>query len=299
VAVTEANVELLSDLESVAREEYAAGTAPHAAVVRAQVELARLTDGLQTLKERRRPVVARLNAALSRPVDGPLPWPAGVPEGGEVGARERLREMLVESNPDVRMLDFMAAKAQAAVALARKQRYPDITLGMTYISTGEAVMPVGDSGKDPVIAMVSVSVPIWGRKYGAAEREARSRLEAALEQREDKVNMLVSRLEMAAYGVEDAERKIALYRDTLIPQAEQAMVVTQQAFTAGNGGFLDVIDSQRTLLQVQLEYERALVERAERLAEVEMLVGRPLMPAEQAAPEGASGNSTEPEAVTD
>jgi cobalt-zinc-cadmium efflux system outer membrane protein len=206
VAVTEQNVELLSDLETVAREEYAAGTASHAAVVRAQVELARLRDRLETLKERRRPVVARLNAALSRPVEAPLPWPSSVPEGGEVGAREALREMLVESNPDVRMLDSMAAKAQAAVALARKQRYPDLTLGLTYISTGEAVMPVGDSGKDPVIAMVSVNVPIWGRKYRAAEREARSRLGAVAKQREDKVNALVSRLEMAVFGVEDAGR---------------------------------------------------------------------------------------------
>jgi hypothetical protein len=60
-----------------------------------------------------------------------------------------------------------------------------------------------------------------------------------------------------------------------------------------------VIDAERTLLQVQLEYERALVERAERLAEVEMLVGRPLTQAGQPAPDGASGNSAEPETVTD
>ena len=116
-----------------------------------------------------------------------------------------------------------------------------------------AVMPVGDSGKDPVVAMVSVNVPIWGRRYGAAEREARSRLGAVLKQREEKANMLVSRLEMAVYGVEDAERKIALYRDTILPQAKQAMEVTRQAFTADSADFLDLIDSQRTLLQVQLE----------------------------------------------
>jgi outer membrane protein TolC len=297
VAVTQENVELLGELESVAREEYAAGTAPHAAVVRAQVELARLNDRLRTLEEGGRPAVARLNAALNRPADAPLPWPTGIPEGDALPVRERLRELLVEGNPELKALEFAAAKAQAALALARKQRYPDIMLGVTYMSSDETMTGSGDSGENPVMAMVSVNLPIWGRKYGAAEREARFGLDAALRQREEKANALVSRLEMAAYGVEDAERKIKLYSETLIPQAQQAMKVTQQAFTAGDASFLDLIDSQRTLLDVQLEHERALVDRAEGLAEVEMLVGRKLIPADGQPQNGAGGNPGGPEAV--
>ena len=78
---------------------------------------------------------------------------------------------------------------------------------------------------------------------------------------------------MALYHFRDAGRKIDLYRDTLIPKAEQSLNVTQQAFSAGQADFLDLIDTQRVLLEFKLSYERALAHRAQRLAEIEKLVG--------------------------
>jgi outer membrane protein TolC len=52
--------------------------------------------------------------------------------------------------------------------------------------------------------------------------------------------------------------------------------VAQKAFAAGRAGFLDLIDAQRTLLEFELAYERALADRAINLAELEMLAGREL-----------------------
>ncbi|MBW2217586.1 MAG: TolC family protein, partial [Deltaproteobacteria bacterium] len=68
-------------------------------------------------------------------------------------------------------------------------------------------------------------------------------------------------------------RKISLYRDSLLPKAEQNIKVTQLAFTADKAGFLDLIDSQRILLGFQLDHERAIADSAQRQAEIEMLTG--------------------------
>jgi outer membrane protein TolC len=81
---------------------------------------------------------------------------------------------------------------------------------------------------------------------------------------------------MALYRYRDAERKINLYGDTLIPQINQSLNVAQQSYEAGETDFLDLIDAQRQLLTFQLEYERAQVDREQRLAEIEKLVAHSL-----------------------
>jgi len=286
VAVTEENVQLLGDLGDVALAQYRAGAVPHSAVIRAQIELAKGQDRLSTLRDMREPLVADLNAALGRPPDAPLPWPKELPAETADVTSEKLLEWLERNNPELKALDFATAKENAAVALARKDRYPDITLGVTYIETDEAIMAgTDDSGKDPVLAMLSINLPLWAGKYRAAEREARARLDAALSERENRRNALAADVKMAWYSLHDAARKITLYKETLIPQADQGLKVTQQAFKTGKADFLDLIDAQQTLLELQLLYERVRVNRARRLAELEMLVGRPILQPEPAAEE--------------
>ena len=82
---------------------------------------------------------------------------------------------------------------------------------------------------------------------------------------------------MAIYKRRDAESRTDLYRDSLLPKAEQVLNVTQQAFAAGRSDFLAVIDAQRALLEFQLAYERARTDQALYLAEIEKLVGETLV----------------------
>ena len=86
--------------------------------------------------------------------------------------------------------------------------------------------------------------------------------------------MLGAELKLVFYQFRDAERKINLYRDTLVPKATESVKATETSFKAGKGTFLDLIDSQRILLEFGLAYERALASRMQRLGELEMLVGK-------------------------
>ena len=61
-----------------------------------------------------------------------------------------------------------------------------------------------------------------------------------------------------------------------MPKAKQSIKATEAAFRAGTAGFIDLIDAERMLLEFQLAFERALTDRGNRLAEIEMLVGREL-----------------------
>ena len=274
IAITRENLNLLRHLESVARTRYAAGTTAHADIIRTHVELGKLEDRLRTLKDLREPIVARLNAALNRPTSAPLAWPRRAKEEEVAFTQDELLAWLKENNPELRAADFLAAREKWNIDLAKKNYYPDMTFSLETVDTGEAAMPgVEDSGRDPVMAMVSINIPLWLKKYRAGERQARARYRALLQERSDQENRLEADVKLALYKYRDAERKIDLYKNTLTPKAEQLLQVNIQTYKAGKGTFLDVIDAARTILDFQLAYERAFADRAQRLAELEMLVG--------------------------
>ena len=275
IAVTKEHLRLVVNLEGVARTRFKAGTATHASMIQAQVELGKLDDRLRTLDMLRGPIVAKLNATLNRTAQQPLPWPHSLPDFPTSFSDTEALEWLAESNPDLARLDHLAEKEDISIKLAKRDYYPDFSLGVDYIDTDDALNPnVLDSGKDPIIAMVSVNLPIWYGRYRAAGREARFRKAAVEDTRGDLENRLQADLKLALYRYRDAERKIDLYGDTLVPKAEESLQVTQRSFESGQAGFIALIDAQRSLLEFQLSHARSQADREKGLAEVEMLSGR-------------------------
>jgi outer membrane protein TolC len=274
IEIAKDNVILLTHLESVARAKYKGGAGRQSAVIKSQVELGKLEDRLISLQDSMRPVVAKLNISLNRPAHFSLPKPMPLPLKQQNLSDAELISLLRTENPNLKVFDFMIAREDLAVELAKKDYYPDVTLGVDYIDTASrSDMDPEDNGKDPVIAKVSVNVPIWHRKYEGAKNAAKARRRSVIRERKEKENSFIADLEMALYKLRDADRKISLYRDSLLPIAGQNIKVTQLAFTADKAGFLDLIDSQRILLGFQLDHKRAIADSAQRQAEIEMLTG--------------------------
>jgi outer membrane protein TolC len=277
IEINKANVDLAKRFEQVARTKYKAAAAGHPDVIRAQVELAKLQDRLAALRDLRNPASARLSAILNRPASSPLPWPRKAP------SRVRLRESdeqaiakLREANPELAALALEVERAEKAVRLARQSWAPNFSLGFDHVFTDEldGPMPTEDRGKDPVMVGVGISIPLWFGKHRAAVRQARARLSGARLSRRERENMLSARLKKVLFEIRDAERKIELYAGTLIPKGQQALRAAETAFKGGKVDFLDLIDAQRILLEFGLSHERALSSHAQRLAELEMLIGR-------------------------
>ncbi len=274
LAVTGDNLKLVKYLEGVARSKYKTGIARYGDVIKAQVMIGELEDRLRTLEDLRQPLTVKLNAALNRPSAAPLPWPDSISIPAMDANESQLESRLKTDNPQLKALADQTLLSDTRIQLARKADQPNVTLGVQYIDTGGALMPdTPDNGKNPLGVSISLNIPLWRDKYSAARRQAaleKIRAENALAEQE---NELHARLALALFGFRDAGRKIGLYRDTLLPKAEQSLNVNQQAFENGRADFLDLIDSQKTLLEYQLAYERARADQAGKLAEIEMLVG--------------------------
>lgn len=277
------NLRLLQRVEQVAQTRYRAAAGSQMALVRVQVEMGRLEQRLASLEDLRRPHVARLNAALNRPVDAPVPAPAAPPAVTPEVDDAQILAWLVESNPQLQAASAEIDQAAAMVEHARLGYVPDLTLGVDYIDTADPIgaMQPGDAGKDAVVLMASVNLPIWFDRIEAEIRQARHRRLAAALSREQASADLLSRTQMVLYRLHDARRQHRLYRDTLTPKANEALQVTEAAFRAGNADLTALLDAQRVLLEFELAAERAAVARAQRLAELEMLVGRPVPTVEE------------------
>lgn len=275
IQITRENVALLKYLESVARARYSAGAAPYSDVLKTQVQLGRLEDRYKTLQDLRKPIVAKLAAAMNLSPDTTVPWPESVPVMLMNITDEELMKQLPENNPQLKRYEHLEAREKAGIELAKKDYYPDFTFGIQDIITGQALMPnTPDSGKDAVIASVTVNIPFWWEKRNAAVREGEAKLLSTSKGAESLKRTLLSDTELALYKYRDAQRKIDLYQNTLIPNAEEALNVTLEAFQAGTRSSLDLIDAEKTLLEFELSYIRALADQAQRFAELEWLLGK-------------------------
>jgi outer membrane protein TolC len=277
IEIARENLELIQHFEEVARTKYMAASAGHPDVIRAQIELARLEDQLKTLEELRKPIVARLNAVLNRQSLEMLPWPRKAEFRVVKVSREKMIELLRLKNPELEALDFELEAAKNKVELAKKKFWPDVGVGVGWTDTGSALNPgMSDSGKDPIILMFTMNLPIWREGYKAAELQAKANVLKASHQKKDAENTIIARAERSLYDFEDSDRKRNLYGDVLIPKSEELLGASETAYKAGTVDFLSLINAQQKLLEFQLHYERAATDNQQELARLEMLVGAEL-----------------------
>jgi len=282
IEITKQNLELVTHFEEVARSRYAAAITSHPDIIRAQIELAVLEDRLKSLKELRPAVVAKLNSILNRPVSSDLPWPTPTKYEQVSLGFGQLYSMIIQNNPDLQALDYEIEAARNNEKLAVKKSYPDIGIGVGYIDTAHALASgIDDSGKDPIIGMVSLTLPVWADNYRAARRQAQAQLHQKTCEKTEMENTLAAQAQQLVYDFEDGSRKIKLYRDVIIPKAKEMLVVSESAYQAGTIDFLSLIDAQRMLLRYELFYERSLAENAQILAKIEMLAGKHLPTADK------------------
>ncbi|UCD74505.1 MAG: TolC family protein [Phycisphaerales bacterium] len=274
IDLTRENLKLLEQFERIARAKYRVGAGSHPDVVRFQIELGKLEDRLRRLEDKRGPLAARFNAVLDRPVDAEAPWPDSIADPDTEPDVAALASALAARNPELAALQHTIERHRLAADLARKDAYPDITLQLDYIVTDEAMDPsIPESGDDPLIIGASISVPLWREKYDAGVREALKRRLAAAAGRKETENRLRAELQLATFEHADARRKVELYRDGLVPKARESLDASISAYQTASVGFLDLLDAERLLLEMQLTLRRARADAANAMARIEQLVG--------------------------
>lgn len=274
IDITKENMELLKFWESVARTKYQVALKEHPDIIKAQVELGILEDKLISYEDQVPALQARFRSVLNVPASVDIPTPDSITVEEKSAHDDDYISKIKTNNPNLSAIQHMIEKEKHAVSLANKSSLPNFTFGVDYIETGEALNPSMDgSGKDPWIASVGINIPLWFGKNNAKKNEAKARQRSAEYLLEDKQNQLTAMAENIIFEHDDAVRKVQLYRDGLIPKAEQSLNVNYTSYQAGKTDFLNVLDAQRQLLNFQLMYDMSKTKLAKRKAELDMLAG--------------------------
>lgn len=268
------NLALLVRVESVVRARYTAGKASYADLLRIQVEAGKLEERVLDLEGLAKPLAAQFNAAVNRPVDAPIAAPSALPVPSPLPPDDILRKRMAETNPDIGELQALIVRESKAAELAGKSFFPDITLGVNYIETGQSPMPgVDGSGRDALLGMVSISIPLWRDSYRSTVREAELRRRALERTREARTNDLGASLSRTVYDIGEANRRIELYSGVLIPKIRETLDISISRYEAGEGTFTEILDTLRTMLEFETAIIRAEADRSIYYAEIELLTG--------------------------
>ena len=278
IEITQESLELLSSFEDSVRSRFRFGGGSQSDLVRTQVELGMLDDRLVSLGSSRSTLVAQLNALLDRPHNTlvasitELPAPAlstliNTPLDTLIARAER-------SNPLLIALSERIIAQQSRTEIARYASKPELTVGVETIFTDDAINPsIAESGDDPLLLTFSVNLPIWRDKYNAQVKESIANRLALAHERESTRNDLSARIVRLHFDYTDAQRRVELYENTLIPKATESIQSTLASFRTSSGGFTDLLDAQRTLLEFQLNTLRARTAQGVALAQLHELIG--------------------------
>ncbi len=270
IRTTQANLRWIEDTRSIIDEQVRGG-APLNALLRLEVEMERTRDQLDQLTQAQFTQRTRL-AALIGTEESSLGELAEIPNSQfQLPPIQELHEALLTKNPELLALKRRIHSADAKVKLSRLERYPDFTFGINYIQVGDEGAPFRDAGRDPWNITVAVNLPIWEGKNRAAIQSAVSAERSAEEIYRNRLLQLKAELSATLARHTDSLRRMQRYRETLIPLAEQALENSQAAYESGQVSVLEVIDSERALLDLRLSHQRALANAQQAVARIQRL----------------------------
>jgi outer membrane protein TolC len=261
-------VELLRQFVEIANAKFRAGKGSQADVLKAHVELSLLFQHRPVLEQRRETAEAMLNTLLDRDPVSPLGMaqePSHLPLEQPL---DDLHRLALSDRPEIKAAELDVQRNEQSHALAQRQYYPDFNVAFQRFQNFQA--------NDGFGAYVAMSIPFafWTKpKYDAGVQEAAAAVAVARAQQHTVENITRFQINDLLAKLRASDQVATLYRTTILPQGEQGLEAARVGYRSGKAGVLDLIEAQRAWQGFQLEYFKALVDRQQRLAELEQVVG--------------------------
>lgn len=266
--VFDAALALVRQVADAAEAKYITGRSTQQDVVRAIVEIARLEERKLTAREEANLAEARLNTLMNRRADeavGTLDEPV---EQVNLPSTRDLLQAARERHPEFRAIDLDSAVADADLGLVERERKPD-----WLVQGGYVFMPDETDAWTARVGITWPSAP-WARKrFDAMAVEATRAKEAAVSRRSAVENRLTGMLQDAWVRASSAIARTELIRTSLLPQLEHSLDLARVAYQSDRANFLDVLESERQLLETRLDQYRAVAARDAALADIEQALG--------------------------
>lgn len=267
-------LELVRYTSTTAQGLYQVGKAPQQDVIRALLERTELLNKLTSAEKDLLISQAKLNTLLSRRPDAPLGAPRELDIRSVPIQFAQLEKLSLEQRPEIRALESSVSRSEKAIQLAeRNRKYPDFMVGLQYWVAPD------QSPRHMYAPMLTLTIPFSPWTKGKHDYE----IEEALAERQAAKANLAAMKNIAFLDVREtsarlnaAMKSVSIYRDGLLPQAEQLFQAAVAAYQTGGVNFMTLLDAQRTISDVRMGYYKALVDYEQSRADLERAVGKEL-----------------------
>ena len=241
-------------------------------VLRIQLEIAELDNNIESILSE---IKAKFNALLNRSALSEIQIPETFEQLPFLFDPETAMTKINDQNPMLNMITEEGLAYKAKAEMDKKMSYPMFGIGVQYMlnkKTSDPMFGMGDmNGKDMIMPMVSVSIPLYRNKYKAQQRESKFWWQASKEKYTNTYNVLESELYKTKHLLDDASRKISLYKKQS-DLAETTYNLVVQEFVVGKSDLTNVIQVQRQLLDYQLKKAEAVASYNTMVASIQKLI---------------------------
>ena len=272
IAIATDTRRLLQDIAKIAETMYEVGEGRQADVLRAQVEIARMTEEITRMEAMRVAAAARLNALLDRDAATPVAAVALPLFPEPIPSTDSLVNVASRNRPMIRAGLEEVQAADAAAVRARRELWPDLIVGAQYGQRN------GEMGTERMGSlMFGASLPIF-----AGKRQLKMREEAAAMRAMAEADLQYMRADTrgrvgeAHAALSRARNLTRLYLTTVLPQAEATVASAMSAYRVGRVDFMTLLDDRMTVNNYRQELVALQADEGRAWAELEMLTGTEL-----------------------
>ena len=245
-------------------------------LLKIRIERSKLEERALNYEKWRFSLTSSLNALLNRSTDSPI----SVDEIESVNEIQRSLDELEDlalQRPEILAAELHIRQRHLAQSLARRQYWPDFTLGMSYINIGESPTDIPRSGEDAWNVSIGVRLPLWFGKVRGGVKEAASMIRYL----ERDLDALKARTRAEIHDLHNQYRialdLVTLYREDLIPRAEQSLQSAVAGYVTGDVDFLYLLDCERLLLELRITLAERKADVETKIAGIEALVATELV----------------------
>lgn len=264
------NLELTKKLSRIAETRYAVNRGSQSDAIKAQVELSKALNMLITAQQEKETAAARANALRSKNPDEPLAEPEAFDAAAAPADYKALEAAALSQNPGLAGMASRLRAAEKKLSLARAEYAPDFMLSWRRRGSDNAAM---DGTYD---VSLGLTVPLWFGRTSDMGREARAERDMSAAEYQAARNALLLELKEITVKLDYYRRLKELYGGTVLSQAEVSLKASEAAYQAGKADFLDLVDANRTLLEIKREYYGYAADYAAWLGRLESLTGEGL-----------------------
>ena len=292
IAVLEQLEQIAQQGVDIAQQLVQGQQAPRTDVLQAQIDLSTIQLLLRNARHQERAARRQLASAAGIPELPPVPI-AGTLEGGvPVINYEKDWQRFQTTNPILQIARTQVERARAQLRREQVQPVPDVQLQGSVQQ---------DFASDFTIygVQAGIMLPIHNRNQGNITA-AVAELRRATEEVERIELVLRQQLAEAHRRYEIAHTQVQLYRESILPRAEETLRLATEGYRAGEIDFLRVLTARRTYFENYVNYVVAQGALRQALVEIEglLLTGGLDDPSELPINPGGGGGGTRPLTIT-